>query len=52
MAEETVKHICKNPACNCPVENGEKYCSAYCEGTGDTIQLDCDCGHENCGAEF
>jgi hypothetical protein len=30
---------CKNPPCSCPPQEGGKYCSASCEGTGDTIEL-------------
>src|SRR5213080_2854028 len=40
MAEEKT---CKNPCCSCPQPEDGKYCSASCEGTGDTIELDCDC---------
>jgi|GEM_PF-269670 hypothetical protein len=50
MADE--KEQCKNPSCTCPPQPGGKYCSASCEGTGKTIELDCDCGHEECGGNF
>ena len=50
MADD--KNKCKNPSCTCPAQPGGKYCSASCEGTGDTIELDCDCGHEECGGNF
>lgn len=43
---------CKNPPCTCKPEPGAKYCSASCEGTGDTIELDCDCSHEECQGNF
>jgi hypothetical protein len=43
---------CKNPVCTCPPQPGGKYCSASCEGAGDTIELDCDCGHEECAGNF
>ncbi|HEU5132278.1 MAG TPA: hypothetical protein VFT26_09255, partial [Pyrinomonadaceae bacterium] len=43
---------CKNPSCTCPAQPGGKYCSASCEGAGDTIELDCDCGHDECGGNF
>ncbi|HEU4766380.1 MAG TPA: hypothetical protein VFS77_03370, partial [Pyrinomonadaceae bacterium] len=51
MADDNVK-TCKNPACTCPPQEGGKYCSASCEGSGDTIELDCDCGHDACGGNF
>jgi hypothetical protein len=43
---------CKNPPCTCKPQEGGKYCSASCEGTGDTIELDCDCSHEECQGNF
>jgi len=43
---------CKNPPCTCPPQPDGKYCSASCEGTGDTIELDCDCGHDECQGNF
>ncbi|MDX6444862.1 MAG: hypothetical protein QOH71_1936 [Blastocatellia bacterium] len=49
MAEEKK---CKNPPCSCPQPADGKYCSASCEGTGDTIELDCDCSHEGCQGNF
>jgi hypothetical protein len=49
MAEE---RKCKNPPCTCNPPNGQKYCSASCEGAGDTIELDCDCSHEECQGNF
>lgn len=51
MADDNGK-TCKNPSCTCPPQDGGKYCSAQCEGAGDTIELDCDCGHEACGGNF
>ena len=52
MADDTEKKECKNPTCTCPPQPGGKYCSASCEGTGKTIELDCDCGHPECGGNF
>jgi hypothetical protein len=43
---------CKNPPCGCPVPDGEKFCSVNCASTENTIQIDCDCGHEACGGDF
>jgi hypothetical protein len=51
MADDN-KDTCKNPTCTCPPQPGGKYCSASCEGAGKTIELDCDCGHEECGGNF
>ena len=50
MAEEN--ETCKNPPCSCPRSSDSKYCSAYCEGVGDIVELDCDCGHDSCGGNF
>ncbi|HEY0006727.1 MAG TPA: hypothetical protein VGB17_18230 [Pyrinomonadaceae bacterium] len=52
MADEKDKNECKNPSCTCQVPEGVKYCSAPCQGTGSTIELDCDCGHDECGGNF
>ncbi|HVF43471.1 MAG TPA: hypothetical protein VM936_10695 [Pyrinomonadaceae bacterium] len=60
MADETVRddaaagaaNQCKNAPCTCPVEKGEKFCSVHCQSTGNTIQIDCDCGHETCKGDF
>lgn len=51
MADDNEKQ-CENPSCTCPAQPGGKYCSASCEGSGSTIELDCDCGHEACGGNF
>src|SRR5438270_11727746 len=40
--------ICAHPACNCPVPQGEKYCSTYCEDAADTIEISCNCEHAGC----
>jgi hypothetical protein len=52
MADQKEAKICKNAPCSCPVPEGQKYCSASCEGTGDTIELDCDCSHPECAGNF
>lgn len=49
MADE---NKCKNAACSCPPQDEGNYCSASCEGTGKTIEIDCDCGHETCQGNF
>lgn len=46
MAEKIEK--CENPACSCPVNKGEKFCSAHCEGTKGTVEVVCQCGHPSC----
>jgi hypothetical protein len=50
MADE--KDTCKNPVCSCPAPADGKYCSASCEGKGETIELDCDCSHPECSGNF
>ena len=59
MADETVRdadaqaaNTCKNPPCTCPDEKGEKFCSVHCQSTGNTVQIDCDCGHPACAGDF
>jgi hypothetical protein len=59
MADETVRdaearaaNTCKNSPCTCAVERGEKFCSVHCQSTENTIQIDCDCGHADCGGDF
>jgi hypothetical protein len=43
---------CAHPACSCTVEKGEEFCSATCQGSGKTLQIDCDCGHDACTGDF
>ncbi len=50
MADE--KETCKNPVCGCASAADGKYCSASCEGSGQTIEIDCDCGHSECRGSF
>ena len=54
MADETTDggKVCANPPCSCTVEKGEKYCSVHCQSTGNTVQIDCDCGHPDCTGDF
>ncbi len=39
---------CANPACSCEATDKSKYCSAHCEGTADTLEVVCECGHPGC----
>lgn len=43
---------CGNAPCSCKPQSGEKYCGVVCEGKGETIELDCDCGHPDCSGNF
>jgi hypothetical protein len=43
---------CKNTSCTCTVAAGEKFCGVHCQSTENTIQVDCTCGHEECGSVF
>lgn len=52
MAEEKDPKVCKNPPCSCPVDDDNDYCSPNCYGTGNTVQIDCDCGHPECSGDF
>jgi hypothetical protein len=47
MAEKQ-KGMCAHPACNCPVQEGEKYCSPYCHDAADTTEIFCGCEHQAC----
>lgn len=50
MADE--RKTCAHAACDCPADEGSKYCSAYCEGKGNTTTIDCDCGCPSCGSNI
>jgi hypothetical protein len=50
MADENKQ--CANASCSCPADEGEKYCSAYCQGKADTTTIDCDCGCPSCGGNI
>ena len=39
---------CANPACSCVPPQGQKYCSAHCEGIGNKTEIACQCGHAHC----
>ena len=42
---------CAHPPCGCPVRDGEKYCSVYCQDSGGVAELACGCGHRGCVQE-
>jgi hypothetical protein len=50
MADDQ-ENKCKNAPCSCPSSEG-KYCSTSCEGKGDVVELDCECGHPECSGNF
>ena len=39
---------CANAVCSCLAPENEKYCSAYCEGVGDKVEIACKCDHPEC----
>ena len=39
---------CGNPACSCAAAKGEDYCSTHCEGSKETTEIMCRCGHAGC----
>ena len=49
MAEETSAK-CTHGACDCPAEQGSKYCSEYCENAerSKVMEIGCGCEHPGC----
>lgn len=47
MADILGEKQCGHPSCDCPVTNGETYCSPYCE-TAPESEISCGCGHAAC----
>ena len=43
---------CAHPPCGCPVEEGEKYCSTYCQDSGSLAEPTCSCGHRGCAQQI
>jgi hypothetical protein len=39
---------CGNAPCTCSPTDGSEYCSAYCEGAEEGIDVVCHCGHTSC----
>jgi hypothetical protein len=48
LKTELTDNRCKHPACSCKVVDGDRYCSAQCEGMGETPDINCLCGHAGC----
>jgi len=55
LAKQTSEHSqaktqnrCAHPACNCPAEQGSKYCSTYCHDAGSKMEIACNSGHTAC----
>ena len=49
MSEEQ-KKTCAHPACDCPPEEGSKYCSEYCKDAekSHVMEIGCGCDHDAC----
>jgi hypothetical protein len=41
---------CAHPSCPCTVAPDNTYCSTYCEGAAETVDIVCSCGHPGCAA--
>jgi len=39
---------CAHPSCHCQATADSKYCSTYCEGEADTVDIVCSCPHPAC----
>lgn len=52
MADDKKQKMCAHPGCTCPADEGSKYCSAYCQGTGDVAEIDCNCGCPTCDSNL
>jgi len=50
MADETNKTTCAHAACDCPPEEGSKYCSEYCKEAEKSrvMEIGCGCEHAAC----
>jgi len=52
MSTQTVPtgNKCAHPACNCPVEPGQEFCSSACERAPDKALAgtECHCNHQSC----
>ena len=52
MADEKKQKMCAHPGCTCPADEDSNYCSAYCQGVGDTAEIDCNCGCPTCDSNL
>ncbi len=48
MADGRKDEQCAHDNCNCAAGSDGDYCSAYCEGAGNTPEMLCDCGCPDC----
>ncbi len=39
---------CAHPSCQCRAMTGSNFCSTFCEGQGETLDILCGCGHNGC----
>lgn len=44
------KKKCAHPACHCHARESSDYCSTFCEGEAETVDIICGCGHPECTA--
>ena len=53
MVDELVEQVCTHELCSCVLEEGELYCSLYCEEAdeAEAIANRCGCGHGDCVPE-
>ena len=47
---EAPNNKCAHPACDCPPEEGSKYCGEYCENAEKSrvTEIGCSCEHDAC----
>src|ERR1044071_1185213 len=52
MADE-VSNKCKHGPCDCPAEQGSKYCGEYCKEADKShvMEIGCGCEHDGCRRE-
>ncbi len=50
MTEEQQEETCTHPACDCPPEEGSKYCGEYCKNAekSHVMEIGCGCEHDEC----
>jgi hypothetical protein len=47
-AEESLRK-CPHGPCECMIYPEQKYCSIHCSTAENADEIECDCGHLNCG---